>query len=82
MPLAGLEVLNVFSRAALQIGLGLLAGSLLSSAILIGLDVSIARLTALVLTVAGVMLTVGLLATLGPARQGLRVQPSDALKAN
>ena len=75
-------VLNLFSRAALQIGLGLLAGSLLSSAILIGLDVSIARLTALVLTVAAVMLTVGLLATLGPARQGLRVQPSDALKTN
>jgi putative ABC transport system permease protein len=75
-------VLNVFARAALQIGLGLVAGSLLSSAILIGLDVNIARLTALVLTVAAVMLTVGLLATLGPARRGLRVQPSDALKTN
>ena len=31
--------------------------------------------------VAGVMLVVGLMATFGPARRGLRIEPSEALRA-
>jgi ABC-type antimicrobial peptide transport system permease subunit len=34
----------------------------------------------LLLSAAGVMMAVGLLAAAGPARRGLRVQPTEALK--
>jgi ABC-type lipoprotein release transport system permease subunit len=32
--------------------------------------------------VAAIMLAVGLLATYGPARRGLRIEPSEALRAD
>jgi ABC-type lipoprotein release transport system permease subunit len=33
-------------------------------------------------SVAAIMLSVGLLAALGPARRGLRIEPTEALRAD
>jgi ABC-type lipoprotein release transport system permease subunit len=42
---------------------------------------SVSRTTALLFAVAILMLFVGVLAALGPARRGLRIQVSEALRA-
>jgi hypothetical protein len=44
-------------------------------------NVAMATAVTLVAGVAGVMVVVGLLATLGPARRTLRISSSDALRA-
>jgi putative ABC transport system permease protein len=75
-------LLGVFGRAARQIGLGLLVGSLLSGALFAATGFDPARAAALLASVAAIMLAVGLLAAAGPARRGLRVQPMEALRAD
>jgi hypothetical protein len=75
-------LLSIFGRATRQLALGVLVGSLLSCAVFLNSDLGVGRASTLLFTVAAVMLTVGLLATLGPARRGLRIQPSDALRAD
>jgi ABC-type antimicrobial peptide transport system permease subunit len=44
-------------------------------------DRDMGNLPAFIPAVAALMMVVGLLAALGPARRGLRLQPSEALKA-
>lgn len=72
---------DIFSRAAAQIAVGLavgLAGAALINRIvenLIGEQAAIFTLAP-----AALMAVVGLLAALGPARRGLRVQPMEALR--
>jgi putative ABC transport system permease protein len=78
---------SIFSRIAVQIGLGVIAG--IAGAVAIeetlagtvrGLELSGPRaivFPAIVL----IMLVVGFLAAFGPARRGLRIQPTEALKA-
>ena len=68
---------GIFSRAFLQIGLGVLAGSGLAAAW--GLDS--AREAGILLATIGVMLTVGLLSCAVPLRRALRIQPTEALRA-
>ena len=75
-------LLNVFGRATRQLVLGLLIGSLLSGGISVIVDASVGRATAILLTVAAIMLAVGVLATLGPARRSLHMPASEALKAD
>ena len=65
-----------------QLALGLLVGSLLSGAVFSSAGFSIGRATALLLAVAVLMLMVGLLAALGPARRSLRIQAIEALRAD
>jgi ABC-type lipoprotein release transport system permease subunit len=45
-------------------------------------DFTLGRAATLTLVVAVVMSVVGLLAALGPARRGLRIQASEALRAD
>jgi ABC-type lipoprotein release transport system permease subunit len=59
-----------------------LVGSLLSASVLVAIGLGLSRASPLLLTVAIVMLMVGLLATLGPARRSLRVQAVEALRAD
>jgi predicted permease len=73
-------LLAIFGRAARQLGLGLIAGSVLSALVFMNTDFARSRAAALVLAVAAIMLAVGLLAALGPARRGLRIQANEALK--
>ena len=74
---------SIFTKAALQLAAGVVAGIVLalmtdraSEGELLG-----AFGRALVPVTAVIMTIVGLFATIGPARRGLRVQPTEALRA-
>lgn len=71
-------VLGIFSRALLQLGLGLAVGSGL--ALLIG--VGSAREAWLLAGANAVMLLVGVAACAVPVRRALRISPSEALRAD
>ena len=70
-------VSGIFSRAFMQIGLGVLAGAALAALWGIGSTQQVMVLLAAV----GVMLTVGLLACAVPLRRALRIEPTEALRA-
>ena len=70
-------VAGIFSRAFLQIGAGVLAGSGLAA--LVGLG-SLRQLL-LLLAADGVMLAIGLTACALPLRRALRIDPTEALRA-
>lgn len=74
---------SVFSRAARQLGTGVAIG-LAVAALLISLsqggEMVDDRAFVLLPVVAVLMTAVGLLAALGPARRGLRIQPMEALR--
>jgi putative ABC transport system permease protein len=80
---AGQLLRNIFTRAALQLAAGIVVGTVLALMInrasegemLGSLGLALLPVTAVVMTI------VGLLATLGPARRGLRIQPTEALRA-
>ena len=73
---------GIFGRAAAQLGtgiaLGLIAAAALESAS--GGDMMGGHALVLLPTVVVIMFTVGLFAALGPARRGLAVQPTEALR--
>jgi len=80
---AGQLLRSIFTKAALQLAAGVVVGIVLalmtdraSDGELLG---SFGR--PLVAVTAVVMTIVGLFATIGPARRGLRIQPSEALRA-
>jgi ABC-type antimicrobial peptide transport system permease subunit len=73
----GRIVAGIFSRAFLQIGAGILVGSGLAA--LFGLGST--RAVLLLLAADGVMLVVGLLACAVPVRRALRIDPTEALRA-
>ena len=73
----GRIVTGIFSRAFLQIGAGVLAGSALAA--LLGLGST--REVLLLLAADGVMLVVGLIACAVPLRRALRIEPTEALRA-
>ena len=75
-------LVSVFSRAGGQLGAGVIAGIVLAVAAdtLSGGD-ALGRAGLVALPVVSVaMVIVGLLATLGPARRGLRIHPIEALR--
>jgi putative ABC transport system permease protein len=69
----------MFSRAAKQLGIGIVIGLALAAVLDFQLETDYAALLA---PVAALMLAVGLLAAVGPARRGLRIQPTEALREN
>jgi len=72
---------GIFSRAVVLVGSGIVAGNLILL-LFIGLEEEVAVtdvIDALVVT-SVVMLTVGLLACVEPARRALRIHPTEALK--
>jgi hypothetical protein len=73
----GRIVAAIFSRAFLQIGAGVLAGSGLAA--LLGLGST--RQVLLLLAADGIMLVVGLTACAVPLRRALRIDPTEALRA-
>lgn len=75
---------SIFARAAGQLAVGVALGTAVSLALeyLAGGAAMDGNGAVLLPTVAAVVLTVGLLATLGPARRGLRILPGEALKAD
>jgi predicted permease len=75
-------LLNVFRRAAWQVSAGVVMGSVLSAGVFAAIGLGATRALPLLLAVAGLMAVVALLATLGPARRGVRIQAVEALRAN
>jgi ABC-type antimicrobial peptide transport system permease subunit len=59
-----------------------LVGSVVSAAAFSMGGLGLARATPLLLAVAAIMLMVGLLAALGPARRSLRIQAIEALRTD
>ena len=72
---------GIFSRAVVLVGSGIAAGNLVLLLFVTALDeVDLADVADALLTTSAVMLTVGLLACVEPARRALRIHPTDALK--
>lgn len=72
---------SVFSRAAGQLAVGLVTGAAAAALLAPSMpDREMGNLPAFIPAVAALMLGVGLLAALGPARRGLRIQPMEALR--
>jgi ABC-type antimicrobial peptide transport system permease subunit len=74
---------GLFGRAAGQLALGVVVGVGLAFLLDRASDGDLmgVRGAVVVPVVAAIMLSVGLLATFGPARRGLRIEPSEALRA-
>jgi predicted permease len=75
-------MLNVFGRAAWQVSAGVVVGSVLSAGAFVAIGLGALRAMPLLLAVAAIMALVALLATLGPARRGVRIQAIAALRAD
>jgi putative ABC transport system permease protein len=74
-------LLGVFSRAATLVGSGIAMGDLvLLLFVALSDEVSVAEVGGALLTTSMVMLTVGLVACIEPARRALRIHPAQALK--
>jgi putative ABC transport system permease protein len=74
---------GIFTRAGTQLGVGVIGGLVVALALDRAAGGVISRqLPMLLPIVAIVMLAVGLLAALGPARRGLSVQPTEALRGD
>jgi putative ABC transport system permease protein len=74
---------GIFARAGTQLGAGVLGGLVVSLALDRAAGGVISRqLPMLLPIVAVIMIAVGLLAALGPARRGLSVQPTEALRGD
>jgi predicted permease len=74
---------SIFAKAALQLAAGVAVGTAMAFMMDRASDGELLGFfgRALLPVTAGVMTIVGLLATAGPARRGLRVQPTEALRA-
>ncbi|HLL82478.1 MAG TPA: ABC transporter permease, partial [Longimicrobium sp.] len=71
---------SIFAPVARRLAVGVAIGSVLAGAIALGAGASVGGAAPLMTAVCGIMLAVGLLAALGPARRGLRIQPMEALR--
>ena len=77
----GRLVVGIFSRALVLIGSGIAAGNaVLITIVSLSDEVDLVDMSGGLLAISAVMLTVGLLACIEPARRALRIQPTDALK--
>jgi putative ABC transport system permease protein len=75
-------IFQVFARSAWQVAAGLAVGSLLSAAVCYSMEFTFMQSFALIGSVAAIMTIVGTLSAFGPARRILRVQATDALRAD
>ncbi len=72
---------GIFARALILIGSGIAAGNAVLIAIAtLSTEVDLASMSSVLAVTSAVMLVVGLLACVEPARRALRIQPTDALK--
>src|SRR5690606_6354130 len=78
----GRVIASIFSRASRQIGAGLVIGAVSAAGLdwLSGGEMIGEGAAVLIPLVALMMVTAGLVASFGPARRALRIQPIDALR--
>jgi putative ABC transport system permease protein len=72
----------VFGRALWQLAIGVILGAGLSALAFAAVDLGFVRSAALLAVVAAIMLVVGGLAAFAPARRGLRLSPTEALRVD
>jgi predicted permease len=78
---SGRLLAGIFTRAVVLVGSGILAGNVvLLLLVRLATDLELADVAEALLMTSAVMLTVGLLACVEPARRALRIHPTDALK--
>jgi putative ABC transport system permease protein len=79
---SGRVLSGVLARALKQVGLGIAIGTAFAGALskLAGASANASELVIMLIQVAALMAVVGVLASIGPARRALRVQPTEALK--
>lgn len=79
---SGRVLTGILSRALKQIAIGIAIGTVGAGALskLAGATASFSELAIMLAQVAALMVLVGVLASIGPARRALRVQPTEALK--
>jgi hypothetical protein len=75
-------MLNVCGRAGWQIAAGVVVGSVIAGGAFTAIGLGVMQAMPLLLIVAAIMALVALLATLGPARRGVRVPATEALRAD
>jgi len=74
-------IAGIFSRALILVGSGVVAGNaVIVFVVALSEEARIADVAGALLVTSAVMLTVGLLACVEPARRALRIEPSEALK--
>jgi hypothetical protein len=72
---------GIFSRAAVLVGGGVVAGNLvLILLVILAEEIELADVANALMITSAIMLTAGLLACIEPARRALRINPTDALK--
>lgn len=72
---------GIFVRALVLVGSGIAAGnSVLLMVVALSDEIDLATMSSVLAVTSGVMLAVGLLACVEPARRALRIHPTDALK--
>lgn len=78
----GQVLASIFARSTRQLGIGLLIGAAGAALVdrLAGGELMSGQVAPILAFVATIMLLSGLLATLGPARRALRIQPMEALR--
>jgi hypothetical protein len=81
---AGRVLVDILSHALRQIGMGIAIGVLLGPVVFrfIGNSSTWRELGVQIAAMAAMAIVVGLLATIAPARRALRVQPTEALRAD
>jgi predicted permease len=77
----------IFTRVLAQVGAGALIGAMIASLLipaagLVTGPLSRFEIVALLASVVGLIIAIGLAAAYGPARRGLRIQPTEALRAD
>jgi len=73
---------GIFGRVLRQITLGVLVGSVLSAIVFTSTNLSLQGGVLLLLTVGAVILAVGVVAAIGPARRSLRIPAMEALRTD
>jgi predicted permease len=71
---------GVFGRVLRHVSLGVVVGSVLSAAVFTSTNLSLEGGVWLLLTVGAVILAVGMIAAIGPARRSLRIPAMEALR--
>lgn len=74
-------IAGLFTRAFVLVGSGVAAGNpVMMVAVAYADQLDLGEIAQMLVITSAVMLTVGLLACVGPARRAFRIQPADALK--
>jgi ABC-type antimicrobial peptide transport system permease subunit len=75
-------LVSIFARALRQLAIGVVIGAVAAPVMLTVDDPMDGAKAVALLAVSALMIGVGLLAAVGPARRGLRIQPTEALRAD